>query len=81
MIYIETDRFILSSRYGMLSLQAPLLGEVWWSDEGWGRTSPAAAAQQRQRYIERNRQDLKDVFGLDVADLQIVPVGEQVEAA
>ena len=81
MIHIETDRFLLSSRYGLFSIQAPLLGEVWWSDEGWGRTSPAAAAQQRQAYIERNRQTLKDVLGLDIADMQIVREGEQVVAA
>lgn len=68
MIHIETDRFELSTRSGVFSLRAPLLGEIWRSDEGWGRESPAAAIQREQRRLEEGRQNLKDVLGLVIVD-------------
>ena len=70
MIHIETDRFELSTRAGVFSLRAPLLGEVCWSDGGWERESPAATAQRKQewqeKYGESNRQLVKDVLGIDL---------------
>lgn len=79
MIHIETDRFELRTCAGAFSLRAPLLGEVCWSENGWERESPAVAIQRRQRYIEENRQHLRDVLGPDIADGQLVLVGEQPE--
>lgn len=68
MIHIETNRFELSTRSGVFSLRAPLLGEVCWSDNGWERESPAAAAQREQRWQEKcgesNRQLVKDILGV-----------------